>query len=64
MSCEEPYAAWHMHQLGILITIFAMGVGAWYFIRSAVVSGVRAAHRREDGPPRADEPGLDPDPRP
>ncbi len=64
MPCEEPYALWHIQQLGILIIIFGMVVGAWYFIRSAVVSGVRVAHRREDGPPPADQPGSDPDPRP
>ncbi len=41
-----------MQGLGILIVIVGMGVGAWYFIRSAVASGVRAARRDEKpGPP-------------
>jgi hypothetical protein len=44
-----------------LILFLGIPVGAWYFIRSAVASGVRAAHRRDDGPPPADQPGSDPD---
>jgi hypothetical protein len=47
-----------MHGLGILIIIVGMGVGAWYFIRSAVASGVRMARRDEQA---GDKPGSHPD---
>ncbi len=49
-----------VQKLFIVLIILGMPVGAWYFIRSAVASGVRAAHRRDDGPP-ADQPGSDRD---
>jgi hypothetical protein len=48
--------------LTVLIMFVGIPVGAWYLIRSAVASGVRAGRRPEPPPPAppADHSGSDP----